>query len=429
MAAFGDRARRFAAGSAGRGDGPGALLSLIRAMGGATRRDLMQATSLARATVDSRLDTLTEHGFLVHREVARAAGRPPQMFEFNDAGGYLLCIDMGSTQTRLGIADLGGRLLAHTSVDLDLAMGPGVALGKVGSLLREMVRAERIDPRLVMGVGVGVPSPVELTGHMVRLPFDGQAAALAPWTDMVIAQEIRAFLPALGVRDVPVEVDKDANNMALGEWRTSWPEVRDLLVLKVDMTLTCGIVANADTVRGAIGMAGDLEHIPDSSSSVLCECGQLGCAEATASGRGIAKLLGPAGASVRSARDLVDLQSAGRKDVIDLVQQAAHRLGVLIGSAISTLNPQLVVVGGGLAEGNAPLLDEIRSVALSRVHPLIATSTSIIGSKISDEAGLYGAAYLALRAVLDPASVDVAISQGRSLSVKRSSALRAGLAR
>ena len=292
---------RQVAGVPGRGDGPGALLSLIRSTGGATRRDLMRATNLARATVDARLDTLASHGYVVHREVPRAKGRPPQMFEFNESGGYLLCIDMGSSHTRLGIADLGGRLMAHTSAELDLSMGPGVTLGKVGTLLRAVVRAEGIDPRYVMGVGVGVPGPVELTGHMVRLPFD--ASALAPWTEMVISREIRAFLPAIGVGDVPVEVDKDANNMALGEWRTSWPEVRDLLVLKVGMTLTCGIVANAETVRGAIGMAGDLEHIPDGTSDVVCRCGQRGCAEATASGRGIASLLGSVAGSIRTSRD------------------------------------------------------------------------------------------------------------------------------
>ncbi len=409
---------RSTTGAPGRSDGPGGLLALIRSMGGATRRDLMRVTHLARATVESRLDTLSGHGFVVSREVVGTTGRPPQMFEFNEGGGYLFCIDMGSSHTRLGISDLGGHLVAETSVDLDLAMGPGVALGKVGTLLREMVRTERIDPRLVMGVGVGVPSPVELTGHMVRLPFDGQASTLAPWTEMVISREIRAFLPALGVGDVPVEVDKDANNMAVGEWRTSWPEVRDLVVLKVGMTLSCGIVANSDIVRGAIGVAGDLGHIPDCSSDVLCRCGLRGCAEATASGRGIVRLLGPGADDVRTSRELVRLQRSGRQDVAELMQQAGRRLGVLVGSAISTLNPQLVVVGGNLAEGNDLLLDEIRSVALARVHPLTAASTSIIGSRISDEAGLYGAAHLALRRVLDPASVDLAIDQGRRLSVR-----------
>ncbi len=402
-----------------RSDGPGALLALIRSMGGATRRDLLQATNLARATVESRLDMLVSRGFVVYRAVPSTSGRPPQMFHFNDSGGFLVCIDMGSTQTRLGITDLGARMVAHTSADLDLSMGPGVALGKVGTLLREMIRKHRIDPALVMGVGVGVPSHVEMSGRMVRLPFDGRTPSLAPWTDMVIAQEIRAFLPALGISAVPVIVDKDANNMALGEWRQSWPEVRDLIVLKVGTAISCGIVANSDILRGAIGMAGDLGHIPDPTSDLICYCGQRGCAETNASGRGIAAILGDAAGPIHTSRDLVRLLDTGREDVADLMRQAGRRLGVLIGTAMATLNPQLVVVGGNLAEGNDLLLDEIRSVALAGVHPLTAHSTRIVSSRISEHSGIYGAAHLALREVLDPTYVDLVIKRGTRLRVEQ----------
>lgn len=404
-----------------RHDGPGALLSLIRAMGGATRRDLLEATNLARATVESRLDTLVSRGFVVSRAAPSAAGRPPQVFHFNESGGYVACVDMGSTQTRLGFTDLGARLVAHRTVDLDLSMGPGVALGKVGTLLREMIRRERLDPRLVMGLGVGVPSHVELTGRMARVPFDGQPNVLAPWSDMVIAQEIRAFLPALGISPVPVAVDKDANIMALGEWRQTWPEVRDLIVLKVGTSISCGIIANADIVRGAIGMAGDLGHIPDPTSEAVCFCGQRGCAEAVASGRALTAQLGPSAGMISTSKDLVRLLETGRDDVAEVMQRAGRRLGALIGTAVATLNPQLVVVGGNLAEGNPLLVDEIRSVALAGMHPLTATSTRIVSSRLSAQGGIYGAAHLALRQVLAPMNVDLLIAQGGRLRADRAS--------
>jgi predicted NBD/HSP70 family sugar kinase len=393
-------------------------------MGGATRRDLLVATRLARATVESRLDKLVANGFVVSREVATAAGRPPQMFQFNESGGYLVCIHMGSTQTQLGITDLGANLLAHTTVDIDLSMGPGVALGKVGSLLRQLLRREQFDPRLVLGVGVGVPSAVELTGRMVHLPFDGQSTAA--WSDMVIAQEIRAFLPALGIGTVPVQVDKDANNMALGEWRESWPEVRDMVVMKVGMSISCGIVANSEIVRGAYGLAGDLAHIPEPASEVACLCGQRGCAAAVASGRGIAKLLGPLPEPIRTSRDLVRLQRSGAPAVADLMTQAGQRLGVLIGAAIATLNPQLVVVGGNLAQNNPVLVDEIRAVAMSRIPALTAAGTRIVAAEISEQSGLYGAAHLALRRVLDPAAVDRAVDRGVQLRVSQAAWVRKG---
>lgn len=402
-------------GGLSRTDSPGALLALVRHMGGATRKDLLNATSLARATLESRLDRLSKQGYIVSREAPSAAGRPPQMFHFNESGGYLVCIDMGSTSTRIGITDLAARLVAQRSVGLDLSMGPGVALGKVGTLLRDMIRRAGIEPRLVMGVGVGVPSHVVVSGRMVRLPFDGQTSG--SWTSMIISDEITAFLPALGIRPVPVLVDNGANTMALGVWRTSWPEVRDMIVLKVGMSISFGIIANSDIVRGAIGLAGDLGHIPDPESAIVCTCGQRGCAVAVASGRGIANLLGTSVGTIHTSSDLVRLQESGREDVADLVKQAGRRLGVLIGGAMATLNPQLVVVGGNLAKDNSLLLDEIRSVAPSRVHPLAASTTSIIPTPISDEGGLIGAAHLALRHILDPVNVDRALGQGVSLDI------------
>lgn len=402
-----------------RSDSPGALLSLIREMGGATRKDLLHATHLARATLESRLDRLSRQGYVVSQDAPSAAGRPPQMFRFNEVGGYLICVDMGSTSTRLGITDLAARLVAHRSVELDLSMGPGVALGKVGTLLRDLIRDAGLEPRLVMGVGVGVPSHVVVSGRMVRFPVLGQASG--SWTDMIISEEIRAFLPALGIGDVPVLVDNGANTMALGVWRTAWPEVRDMIVLKVGMSISFGIISNSDIVRGAIGLAGDLGHIPDPTSDIVCTCGQRGCAVAVASGRGIANILGTTVEPIHTSRDLVRLQKSGREDVTDLVKQAGRRLGVLIGDAMATLNPQLVVVGGNLAQDNPLLLDEIRSVAPSRVHPLAASTTSIVATPIADEGGLRGAAHLALRHVLEPANVDRAIGRGVTLRVQEAS--------
>ncbi|MCU0263226.1 MAG: ROK family transcriptional regulator [Candidatus Nanopelagicales bacterium] len=402
---------------ASRSDSPGFLLALIREMGGATRKELQQATHLARATLESRLDRLEAQGYIVPRGAPSAAGRPPQVFHFNAAGGYLICIDMDVSSTRLGITDLDANLIAHRSVELDLGMGPGVALGKLGTILRDMIRHARIEPKVVMGVGVGVPSHVLVSGRMARPPFRGPASL--PWTDMIVSEEIQAFLPALGIGAVPVLVDNGANTMALGVWRTSWPEVRDMIVLRVDMSTSFGIVANSEIVRGAIGLAGDLGHIPNQDSEIACTCGQRGCTVAIASGRGIAGSLGTTvEPPIRTSEDLLRLLRSGRDDVAELTKRAGRLLGVLVGDTIATLNPQIVVVGGGLVQDDTVLLDELRAVVPSRIHPIAASTTSIVATPISEEGGLYGAAHLALRHTLSPAYVDRAIGQGVSLAVR-----------
>lgn len=395
--------------------GPGALLAVIRTAGEVTRRDLIDMTGFARATVETRLDGLLGSGLIV--ESARqggAGGRPPKVFSFNESAGYLLSVVVGVSHTRIGVCDLGCRVVAHEDLDVDMAAGPGVVLGSVGTRLRRLLEHCAIDPSTVLGVGVGVPSTVELGGRMARPPERGSLSDLGgQWADVVFAREIMAFLPGLGVQGVPVVVDKDANIMALGEWRTTWPDVRDLIVFKVGTTLACGIVANARVVRGVGGLAGDLGHVPDPTSDVRCRCGQFGCAEAVASGEAIRRALGKRGEALTRSRDIIDLLRAGDPEVAEHVVRAGRRLGGVIGDAIATLNPELVVVGGTLAEDNPLLIDSIRSVAASRVHPLAAASTQIVSSTIKDDAGLIGAAELALEEALDPAVVDSMVASGR----------------
>ncbi|GAB76937.1 Sugar kinase of the NBD/HSP70 family, may contain an N-terminal HTH domain [Austwickia chelonae] len=396
--------------------GPGALLAVIRESGGLTRRDLIDMTGFARATVESRLDALLGSGLIVERaRQGGSGGRPPKVFSFNEQAGYLLSVVLGSSHTRIGVSDLGCRTVALEDLDVDMSAGPGVVLGAVGTRLRRMLEQRGIEPRTVLGVGVGVPSPVELGGRMARPPERGGLSDLGgQWADVVIAREIMAFLPGLGVEAVPVVVDKDANIMALGEWRTTWPDVRDLIVFKVGITLACGIVANACVVRGVGGIAGDLGHVPDPASDVRCRCGQSGCAEAVASGEAIRRALGERGRGLKRGRDIVELLHAGDPEVAEHVVRAGRHIGRVIGDAISTLNPELVVVGGTLAEDNPLLIDSIRSVAASRVHPLAAASTQIVASTIKEDTGVIGAALLALEEALDPVVVDAMVGAGRS---------------
>lgn len=392
--------------------GPGALLGVIRELKSPSRRDLIAATGLARATVESRVERLLASQWVVEREVESSTGRPPRALSFNHDGGFVLCLDIGSLQTRVGIADLGCNMVAATVMDMDITQGPGRVLGEAATALKRLLAHLNIPPELVLGVGVGVPSPVEVTGQMTRPPASGVSSLTSAWESMSIAREILAFLPAMGIREVPVAVDKDANLMALGEWRTSWPGVRDLIVVKMGMHISCGIVANGRILRGAAGVAGDLEHIPNSDSPVICRCGQPGCLEATSSGQAISRDLGPAAAGIRQGRDIVVRMQAGDPPVRRLVLDAGRRIGAMLATAMSVLNPDLVVIGGSVAQDNPELLDELRSSALNRVQPVTAISARIVTSSIKKEAGLVGAAHLVLELVTEPAAVDAAIDAG-----------------
>ncbi len=398
--------------SSGSGAGPGALLEILRASNGLTTRELIDRSGLARATVESRLARLVAAGFVTRGVQDRRTGRPPRLFSFNESGAVVVAVDVAVNRTSVALANLSGEILATADSDIEVGAGPGLVLGDVASRLRHLLSREHFDPTLVMGVAIGVPSTVDLSGEMARPPASDMPGLRTQWANVRIAREVRAFLPALGMRSIPVVVDNRANCLALGVWRTSWPEARDLVVVSLDMSLACGIISNGGILRGAHGMAGDLAHIPDASSPVRCVCGQKGCASALASGQGIVRLLGERHVDVHAIGDILRLADAGDEQVIELLKSGARRLGIVVGSAISTLDPELVVLGGALVEGLPWMAEEIRQVALARVHPLVSAGTGVLGTPIDPAVGLVGAARLALAEALDPVQVDSVLDQG-----------------
>lgn len=379
--------------------GAGALLGLLADGSTLTRAQIVQESGLARATVTHRLDALVASGYVVPEAASTGSrGRPAEVLRLNPGRGFLLAADVGSSHTRLGLADLAGMMIDRFDLDLSVDQGPEVVLGAIDAGFGRLLADHCVDPQGVLGVGIGMPGPVEYsTGRLVRPPtMDG-------WDGVSVRDHV-----ATGI-NAPVRVDKDANIIALGVHRVLEPPVDDLLVVKVGMGIGAGIISGGSVMRGARGAAGDLGHIPRAGGP-LCRCGQYGCAEATAGGWAIATRLRAAGHdSVRTSADIVDL--AARRDplAIDLVRASGQRLGEVLAEAIGVLNPAIIVIGGNLAEAEEPLMAGVRERVYQRSHPLASRELQIVISPLGAEAGLRGAAYLAADLALAPERIDALV--------------------
>jgi predicted NBD/HSP70 family sugar kinase len=212
---------------------------------------------------------------------------------------------------------------------------------------------------------------------------------------------------------VPVVVDKDANIMALGEFRASWSDNHSATVtIKVGMGIGCGVIVDGKIMHGSQGAAGDIAHIPG-GGDLLCLCGQYGCVEARAGGRAIGRRLNAAGRSVKTSGDIVELVREGDALAVRLVRQAGRDIGEVLIPAIALANPSLVVVGGNLANSPEPLLAGIRETVYAGSHPLSTESLQIVPSKTGNRAGLTGAAMLTLDAIFAEDAVDAALGVSR----------------
>lgn len=369
-----------------------ATLQLLRDGRPRTRAELAHLSGQARSTVAMRVDQLLSTGLVAPTgEAASTGGRPPATFAFNPGARVVAAVDVGATHARVAITDLASNVLAEHLDLISIAEGPDAVLLQVATTVRDQLdRAGRAASELV-GVGIGLPSPVDHTsGRPVNPPI------MPGWDGADVAGTLHDLLgPA------PVLVDNDVNIMALGEHATEYPDVDHLLFVKVATGVGAGIISDGGIRRGAQGAAGDLGHITvPGGPEVLCRCGNVGCLEAIVSGRAIAAQLTEAGLPATSSADVVALVRAGDPRASAAVRDAGRALGSVLATCVSMLNPSVIVIGGHVAEAGEHLLAGIREVVYRRSLPLATQHLRIVTSRTKGRAGILGASTMAIEHVM-----------------------------
>ncbi|MEV7621238.1 ROK family protein [Microbacterium sp. NPDC089321] len=370
-----------------------------------TKADLVHLTGLARSTVSSRVDALLASGLITPAgEGASTGGRPPSRVAFNPQAGAVLAADLGASHATTAVADLSGRILASRTRQIDIASGPTAvleaALSDWALLLDEMSAAGMP----VVGVGIGVPGPVE---HSTGRPYN--PPIMPGWDRFDVPGYVQRTF------DVPVLVDNDVNILALGEQAMSFPDASDLIFVKVATGIGAGIISGGQLQRGAKGSAGDLGHVrvPYSPDSSL-QPGDERELEELASGTAIAGALRAQGLEAESSADVVELVRSGNVAAIDATRQAGREVGEVLATVVNLLNPSIIVLGGSVARAGEHLLAGVREVVYRRSIPLATQHLAIVQTQAGERAGVLGAAIMVAREVLSPANVDALVARGAS---------------
>jgi predicted NBD/HSP70 family sugar kinase len=180
----------------------------------------------------------------------------------------------------MAVTDLAGEPLATYEEDWDIARGPEETLDRVETLVEQIVADSPVSPPDMVGLGVGLPGPVEFaSGRTISPPI------MPGWSNFPVRDRLA------GRFGVHVVVDNDVNTMAIGEQRLGLARgVDNFVFVKVGTGIGAGIFSNGLLHRGADGAAGDIGHIAvEGGSTVLCRCGRRGCLEAYAGGSALAR--------------------------------------------------------------------------------------------------------------------------------------------
>lgn len=307
-------------------------------------------------------------------------------------------VDVGGTKLLGVVADGEGKVAAERL--RRTAAGPDAVLADVAAMLAEL-RAEVPE---TAAVGVGVAGLVDFDGVMRYAPN------LPGWVGVPVGARLEEAC------DLPVTVDNDANAAVLGELLHGAARGRsEVLLVTLGTGIGGGIVTGGRVYRGAHGLAAEVGHVTVDPAGPRCACGALGHWEALASGDALGRMgreraaRGEApGVVARAGGDpeavtglhVGDSAQAGEADGLAILSAFARAVAVGLGGLVNVLDPELVVVGGGLVELGDVLLDRVRTELAAFVEaPGHRALPPVVAAELGERAGAIGAAALA-RAIL-----------------------------
>ncbi|GAA0365729.1 ROK family protein [Actinoallomurus spadix] len=398
-------------------NGLAAVLDAVRTGSQVTQPMLVERVGLGRSVVAQRVAELESAGLIEGAGLGPSSGgRAPRRLRLRAERGQVLGVDIAATELVVGLADLGGTLLATRQHPIDVADGPEAVLSLAERLADELIGAHAAP---IWAVGVGVPGPVEFRSGLPVVP-----PIMPGWNRYPIRDRFSARYGA------PVWVDNDVNVMALGELRSDPEAVAagHMLYVRAGVGIGAAIVMDGRLYRGANGSAGDIGHvaIPEGGNTI-CRCGNLGCLEAVAGGTALARegrMLAETGQSPALAAalaasgairpiDVTQAATQGDQAARALLQRTSALLGGTLATLVSFYNPALLVLGGGIVRAKEHVLATIQEAIHRRALPLATQNLRIDVATLPEElSGVTGAVHLALDEVFSPANLETWLAEG-----------------
>jgi len=312
----------------------------------------------------------------------------------------LLGVDLGGSHMTAALVDQTGRIIQRRRAPVVVESGPEGVISGIVELLREVISVTGVTKRELAGIGLGIPGLIN------------SALGLSVFSPNLFWHNVQVVRPVEREFGLSTFIDNDVRCATLGEtWCGAGRGVSNLICVTIGTGIGSGLVVDGRLVRGVTEGAGEIGHMTIEKDGPVCNCGNRGCLEALAAGPAIARRAREAVAN--GADTVMPALVGGRAEMIDasVVAQAARQgdpvaweilemtalyLGIGIANYINLVNPELVIIGGGVAQAGELLLAPIRRVVGQRAMKTQAASARIVPARLGEDAGVIGAAALVL---------------------------------
>lgn len=308
---------------------------------------------------------------------------------------YVFGVDLGGTTVKMGLFAEDATLIDKWEIPTDKAEKGSKILPDIAASIQEKINEKSLEKENIIGVGIGVPGPVDSKGVIYTAPNLG-------WDVFNVNDTLSEML------GLAVKAGNDANVAALGEmWKGGGAGYQNLVTVTLGTGVGGGIIIEGKVLAGYSGAGGEIGHIHvEDNEEKVCGCGNKGCLEQYASATGIVyiakkRLAKDDAPSVLrdhadfSAKTVWDAVKAGDGVAIEIAEQFGEYLGKGLASIACVVNPEIIVIGGGVSKAGEILLDYI----VKNYKPYVfkgSRDTKFALATLGNDAGIYGAAKLML---------------------------------
>jgi glucokinase len=309
---------------------------------------------------------------------------------------YVIGVDLGGTKISCALADISGKIIDIQVVETNASEGEIAVLNRIIRVIDKVIISKKISKEDIKAIGIGSPGPIDAKNGIIVEP------ANLPFTNFDIVTPIKDEFK------IPVYLDNDANVAAIGEFMFGAGKgTENMVYMTVSTGIGGGAILNGQIYRGRTTNALEIGHTTvEPFSSARCNCGNLGCLEALASGTAIARrakdaVLSNIHTSLKTYDTITSYEvfkeaENGDKVAISIRNNALRYLGIGVTNIINIFDPDKVVIGGGVSKAGEIVFDIVKEVVNERGLKTITAGCEIVPAKLGVDAGVIGAVALAI---------------------------------
>lgn len=368
----------------------GDVLALLRDSGALPRIEIARRTGVSPTTITRAVNQLIDEKALIEGNAISPTklGRPATEISIKADSYFVIGVQIGVGSVRLGLIDVMGE--THHSSEFGYKVGtPALdVVDEVATAIRSLINSSEVDQRLVIGVGIAVPGPVDNAGRQILMPIN------LDWRDVPVADVLE---PAIGL---PVVLEHNVRSMALAENRFGIARgLGSVAFVYLRTGIGAGLVVQGQPFSGGFHGAIELGHVQAVPDGANCVCGNVGCIETVLSEAALLDTIQRLGLPDHGDNALTTIwNSAANGDAAAqqsrdlIIRVLSHGLAAIV----NLLNPEVILLGGALAEVPDDFFSSVTSTTGQAVFPLLRPAIRIEPSNLGMNAGVVGGATVAL---------------------------------